>query len=256
MVGGLLISRWLVETNLPSHRIALQRCIEHAGNWIMNEDKAIEPNVAVADVDVHICCQFPISNRSPPEDSAISEAEQCLKVLEALDGSGRLIPFGKAMAHFPPASMLLSLRNISYGTRKDVEQSWTISSAKEEEIICKSVQKDHTLSEQQALNHGGSWNMLCSFHYQVDQFNRQGELNAFFQRSEFPFINASQIEGVCHTDSGGPSNRLTTNEIQESSTLPRRHNDQRSENDDVLEIAELMAKNQFERCLPDGDSEK
>ncbi|KAM7276971.1 hypothetical protein ACFE04_018837 [Oxalis oulophora] len=91
---------------------------------------------------------------------------------------------------------------------------------------------------------------------EVDQFNRQGELNAFFQRSEFPFINVSQIEGVRDTDSGGPSNRLTTNEIQESSTLPRRRDDQRSENDDVLEIAELMAKNQFERCLPDGDSEK
>ncbi|KAM7272303.1 hypothetical protein ACFE04_026966 [Oxalis oulophora] len=84
-------------------------------------------------------CQFPISNRSPPEDSAINEAERCLKVLEALDGSGRLIPFGKAMAHFPPASMLLSLRNISYGTHKDVDQSWTISSAKEEEIIGKAI---------------------------------------------------------------------------------------------------------------------
>ncbi|KAM7274113.1 hypothetical protein ACFE04_028777 [Oxalis oulophora] len=47
----------------------------------------------------------------------------------------------------------------------------------------------------------------------VDQFNRQGELNAFFQRSEFPFINASQIVGVRKTDYGGSSNRLTTNEI-------------------------------------------
>ncbi|KAF2304723.1 hypothetical protein GH714_037713 [Hevea brasiliensis] len=38
---------------------------------------------------------------TPPEATALVEAEKCLKTLEALDDSGRLTPLGKAMAHFP-----------------------------------------------------------------------------------------------------------------------------------------------------------
>ncbi|ESQ56354.1 hypothetical protein EUTSA_v10024243mg [Eutrema salsugineum] len=38
---------------------------------------------------------------TPPEPSAIREAERCLKALEALDSNGRLTPLGKAMSHYP-----------------------------------------------------------------------------------------------------------------------------------------------------------
>ncbi|KAL0435922.1 UNVERIFIED_CONTAM: ATP-dependent RNA helicase DEAH13 [Sesamum radiatum] len=38
---------------------------------------------------------------TPPETDALIEAERCLKVLEALDGNGRLTPLGKAMARYP-----------------------------------------------------------------------------------------------------------------------------------------------------------
>ncbi|KAM7272154.1 hypothetical protein ACFE04_026817 [Oxalis oulophora] len=38
---------------------------------------------------------------TPPEASAIKEAERCLKALEALDGNGRLTPLGEAMARYP-----------------------------------------------------------------------------------------------------------------------------------------------------------
>ncbi|XP_019172544.1 PREDICTED: ATP-dependent RNA helicase DEAH13-like isoform X2 [Ipomoea nil] len=38
---------------------------------------------------------------TPPEPTALVEAERCLKVLEALDVKGRLTPLGKVMAQFP-----------------------------------------------------------------------------------------------------------------------------------------------------------
>ncbi|ERM99068.1 hypothetical protein AMTR_s00101p00092980 [Amborella trichopoda] len=38
---------------------------------------------------------------TPPESAALAEAEQCLKVLDALDSKGRLTPLGKAMARYP-----------------------------------------------------------------------------------------------------------------------------------------------------------
>nr|XP_016445631.1 PREDICTED: LOW QUALITY PROTEIN: ATP-dependent RNA helicase DEAH13-like [Nicotiana tabacum] len=38
---------------------------------------------------------------TPPEPTALVEAERCLKVLEALDSKGRLTPLGKAMAQYP-----------------------------------------------------------------------------------------------------------------------------------------------------------
>ncbi|XP_010523962.1 PREDICTED: ATP-dependent RNA helicase DEAH13 [Tarenaya hassleriana] len=38
---------------------------------------------------------------TPPESSAIKEAERCLKAIEALDSNGSLTRLGKAMAHYP-----------------------------------------------------------------------------------------------------------------------------------------------------------
>uniref|UniRef100_A0A2P2KP63 RNA helicase n=1 Tax=Rhizophora mucronata TaxID=61149 RepID=A0A2P2KP63_RHIMU len=38
---------------------------------------------------------------TPPEATALVEAEHCLRTLEALDGIGRLTPLGKAMAYYP-----------------------------------------------------------------------------------------------------------------------------------------------------------
>ncbi|KAK1558806.1 hypothetical protein Q3G72_006884 [Acer saccharum] len=50
---------------------------------------------------------------TPPEATALSEAECCLKALEALDGNGRLTTLGKAMAQYPMSPrhsrMLLTL---------------------------------------------------------------------------------------------------------------------------------------------------
>ncbi|KAL5859172.1 hypothetical protein ACOSQ4_000468 [Xanthoceras sorbifolium] len=50
---------------------------------------------------------------TPPEATALVEAERCLKALEALDGNGRLTTLGKAMAHYPMSPrhsrMLLTL---------------------------------------------------------------------------------------------------------------------------------------------------
>lgn len=38
---------------------------------------------------------------TPPETNALIEAENCLKILEALDSKGRLTPLGRSMAHYP-----------------------------------------------------------------------------------------------------------------------------------------------------------
>lgn len=50
---------------------------------------------------------------TPPEATAVVEAERCLKALEALDSNGRLTALGKAMAHYPMSPrhsrMLLTL---------------------------------------------------------------------------------------------------------------------------------------------------
>ncbi|KAH9719037.1 ATP-dependent rna helicase dhx37-related [Citrus sinensis] len=50
---------------------------------------------------------------TPPEATALVEAERCLKALEALDSNGRLTALGKAMAHYPMSPrhsrMLLTL---------------------------------------------------------------------------------------------------------------------------------------------------
>ncbi|RZC76808.1 hypothetical protein C5167_000963 [Papaver somniferum] len=43
--------------------------------------------------------EFPFP--TPPKDTALVEAERCLKALEALDSSGGITPLGKAMSHYP-----------------------------------------------------------------------------------------------------------------------------------------------------------
>ncbi|KAJ4727732.1 ATP-dependent RNA helicase [Melia azedarach] len=56
---------------------------------------------------------------TPPEATALVEAERCLKALEALDSNGRLTTLGKAMAHYPMSPrhsrMLLTLIKIMKG---------------------------------------------------------------------------------------------------------------------------------------------
>ncbi|KAI8574785.1 hypothetical protein RHMOL_Rhmol01G0381000 [Rhododendron molle] len=48
---------------------------------------------------VHKVSNFPFP--TPPEVTALAEAERCLTILEALDSNGRLTPLGKAMARYP-----------------------------------------------------------------------------------------------------------------------------------------------------------
>ncbi|KAK6120171.1 hypothetical protein DH2020_046077 [Rehmannia glutinosa] len=59
---------------------------------------------------------------TPPETNALIEAERCLKVLEALDGKGRLTPLGKAMARYPMSPrhsrMLLTVIQIMHKVKK------------------------------------------------------------------------------------------------------------------------------------------
>lgn len=50
-------------------------------------------------IGVHKVSNFPFP--TPPEATALAEAERCLTTLEALDSNGRLTPLGKAMAHYP-----------------------------------------------------------------------------------------------------------------------------------------------------------
>ncbi|XP_057804881.1 ATP-dependent RNA helicase DEAH13-like [Salvia miltiorrhiza] len=59
---------------------------------------------------------------TPPETSALVEAERCLKVLEALDENGRLTALGRAMARYPMgprhSRMLLTVIQIMQKARK------------------------------------------------------------------------------------------------------------------------------------------
>ncbi|XWS26324.1 hypothetical protein CRYUN_Cryun26dG0022300 [Craigia yunnanensis] len=89
-----------------------------------------------------------------------------------------------------------------------------------------------------------------------------------------PFLNekhkhSSRAEvGSCSLmqlmDFGGTSNNGKTVELQDHSTVARKHYDQRAElaseqgalDDIPMEIVELMAKNQYERCLPDTEIDK
>ncbi|XVE71038.1 hypothetical protein DITRI_Ditri10aG0118000 [Diplodiscus trichospermus] len=89
-----------------------------------------------------------------------------------------------------------------------------------------------------------------------------------------PFLNEKQMlrshaeVGNCslikQVDFSGTSNNGKTVELQDHSTVPRKHYDQQAEMaseqgglDDIpMEIVELMAKNQYERCLPDSEIDK
>ncbi|XVF48574.1 hypothetical protein PTKIN_Ptkin03bG0201500 [Pterospermum kingtungense] len=81
------------------------------------------------------------------------------------------------------------------------------------------------------------------------------------QRSHAEVGNCSLIQQMDFTGTG---NNGKTVELQDHSAVNRKHYDQRSEMaseqgnlDDIpMEIVELMAKNQYERCLPDTEIDK
>ncbi|KAM7257943.1 hypothetical protein ACFE04_013684 [Oxalis oulophora] len=62
----------------------------------------------------------------------------------------------------------------------------------------------------------------------------------------------SQIEGGHYMDSTETSNK----ENQENSAPSTKFSDQGAENAEFMGIVELMAKNQYDRCRPDADSDK
>ncbi|KAL3499521.1 hypothetical protein ACH5RR_038614 [Cinchona calisaya] len=74
---------------------------------------------------------------TPPEATAIVEAERCLKVLEALDNKGRLTSLGKAMARYPMSPrhsrMLLTviqiMRNVHDYDRANLVLGYAVAAA-------------------------------------------------------------------------------------------------------------------------------
>ncbi|XWS17727.1 hypothetical protein CRYUN_Cryun33cG0092000 [Craigia yunnanensis] len=100
------------------------------------------------------------------------------------------------------------------------------------------------------------------------------DLNSSRTTCRIPFLNEKQKHssraevGSCsliqQMDFSGTSNNERTQELQDHSTVSRKHYDQRAEMaseqgalDDIpMEIVELMAKNQYERCLPDTEIDK
>ncbi|KAK9281583.1 hypothetical protein L1049_004486 [Liquidambar formosana] len=56
---------------------------------------------------------------TPPEATAVVEAERCLKTLEALDSKGKLTPLGKAMARYPIESSPLPDAPYSYSNYEE-----------------------------------------------------------------------------------------------------------------------------------------
>ncbi|XP_020535041.1 ATP-dependent RNA helicase DEAH13 isoform X2 [Jatropha curcas] len=74
---------------------------------------------------------------TPPEFTAMMEAERCLKTLEALDSNGRLTPLGKAMAYYPMsprhARMLLTsikiMRKVKTYARANLVLGYAIAAA-------------------------------------------------------------------------------------------------------------------------------
>ncbi|CAH9098655.1 unnamed protein product [Cuscuta epithymum] len=74
---------------------------------------------------------------TPPETAALTEAERCLKVLEALDVNGRLTPLGKVMAQFPMSPrhsrMLLTviqmMRRVKEYERANTVLAYAVASA-------------------------------------------------------------------------------------------------------------------------------
>ncbi|MCL7044930.1 hypothetical protein MKW94_007936, partial [Papaver nudicaule] len=74
---------------------------------------------------------------TPPKDTALVEAERCLKALEALDSLGRLTPLGKAMSHYPMSPrhsrMLLTviqiMRKVKDYARANLVLGYTVAAA-------------------------------------------------------------------------------------------------------------------------------
>ncbi|KAI3973320.1 hypothetical protein MKX01_020695 [Papaver californicum] len=74
---------------------------------------------------------------TPPKDTALVEAERCLKALEALDSLGRLTPLGKAMSHYPMSPrhsrMLLTviqiMRKVKDYPRANLVLGYTVAAA-------------------------------------------------------------------------------------------------------------------------------
>ncbi|KAK1428153.1 hypothetical protein QVD17_16981 [Tagetes erecta] len=74
---------------------------------------------------------------TPPEAKALSEAEVCLKSLEALDFDGKLTPLGKAMSHYPMSPrhsrMLITviqiLKNGKGPSRKNIVLGYALAAA-------------------------------------------------------------------------------------------------------------------------------
>ena len=78
-----------------------------------------------------------LSDLPTPEATVLFEAERCLKVLEALDGNGRLTSLGKAMAQYPMSPrhsrMLLTviqiMRKVKICTRANLVLGYTLAAA-------------------------------------------------------------------------------------------------------------------------------
>ncbi|XP_022729179.1 protein EMBRYONIC FLOWER 1-like isoform X2 [Durio zibethinus] len=111
----------------------------------------------------------------------------------------------------------------------------------------------------------------------LDAYHWKGmhvDLNSNRTTYRMPFLNEKQKHnsraevGSCsliqQMDYSGTSNNGKIAEHQEPSTVARKHYDQQVEMqseqgalDDIpMEIVELMAKNQYERCLPDTETDK
>ncbi|PSS14701.1 ATP-dependent RNA helicase [Actinidia chinensis var. chinensis] len=86
-------------------------------------------------IGVHKVSNFPFP--TPPEATALSEAERCLSTLEALDTNGRLTPLGMAMAQYPMSPrhsrMLLTvvqiMRKVKTYARANLVLGYTVAAA-------------------------------------------------------------------------------------------------------------------------------
>jgi ATP-dependent RNA helicase DHX37/DHR1 len=85
-----------------------------------------------------VLCQvqnFPFP--TPPKTTALVEAEQCLKALEALDSNGKLTPLGKAMARFPMSprhsrmllTVIQTMRMVKSYTRSNLVLGYAVAAA-------------------------------------------------------------------------------------------------------------------------------
>ncbi|KAF6155954.1 hypothetical protein GIB67_039285, partial [Kingdonia uniflora] len=74
---------------------------------------------------------------TPPEATALAEAESCLKNLEALNSEGRLTSFGKAMVHYPMSprhsrmllTVIQTMKNIRNYDRANLVLGYAIATA-------------------------------------------------------------------------------------------------------------------------------